>query len=298
MKKFAVYTASIGGYDEIHQPLAVDDRFDYIFFSDEVVADKVGVWQIRKIEYKNADKTRIARYVKTHPEELLPKYKATLWIDASIFITSKFIYDKVIELFDEDVLFASVRHPYRDCIYDEAYMVYGLDSEDIIFNWCHFLRSINYPRHNGLYESSIVYRLNCSNVKIVDDEWWNCIQSYSRRDQLSLNYVLWKNQIRQSYLLPVGEHMANSPNIKVQKHTRVSLDKGRRNLNQSFFEHTRCRCRVGVIEKQSQFMDFHYWLYGLNIFIAKFFLFIWGWCATIVYGPIIKLRANEKRKRK
>ena len=36
MKKFAVYTASIGGYDEIHQPLAVDDRFDYIFFSNNV----------------------------------------------------------------------------------------------------------------------------------------------------------------------------------------------------------------------------------------------------------------------
>ncbi len=28
------------------------------------------------------------------------------------------------------------------------------------------------------------------------DEWWYYIENYSKRDQLSLSYVLWKNQVK------------------------------------------------------------------------------------------------------
>ena len=35
-KKCVIYTAMVGGYDEIMQPLVVDDRFDYILFSNDI----------------------------------------------------------------------------------------------------------------------------------------------------------------------------------------------------------------------------------------------------------------------
>ena len=41
MNKFAIYTALIGGYDSIRQPLVIDDRFDYILFTDEVKEKKI-----------------------------------------------------------------------------------------------------------------------------------------------------------------------------------------------------------------------------------------------------------------
>lgn len=69
MNKFVIYTAIIGNYDEILQPQVIDDRFDYVLFSNE---NRVGVWQVRPIAYVNDIQTKIARYVKTHPEELLP----------------------------------------------------------------------------------------------------------------------------------------------------------------------------------------------------------------------------------
>ena len=94
MNLFAIYTACIGGYDNILQPKAIDDRFDYILFSDEVAKERVGVWQVRHVDYTNPDKTRIARYVKTHPEELLPEYEATLWMDANIQIVSSKVYGR------------------------------------------------------------------------------------------------------------------------------------------------------------------------------------------------------------
>lgn len=296
MKKFAIYTALIGGYDNVHQPQYTNEQFDFILFTDEVANYSAGIWQVRKVEYHNEDKTRIARYVKTHPEELLPEYAATLWIDASILITSPFIYDKVVQLYQDGVQLASVKHPYRDCIYDEAYVVYGLDTEKNIFNWCHYLRSIEYPRHNGLFESSLVYRRNDVETKVVDDMWWECIVNYSRRDQLSLNYALWKNPLKIESLLPQGEHMACSQNIQVQKHKTTSKQAGRRGVKESFWEHARCRCRSGMEEKTEQFREFHYWLYGLNPIVAKFLLHIWGVYATVVYGTIIKFRAYKRHK--
>lgn len=295
VKKFAVYTALIGGYDHIHQPNYVDANFDYILFSDEINDISTGIWQVRKVEYKNCDKTRIARYVKTHPEILLPEYEATLWIDASILITSPYIYNQITHLFQSGIQFASVRHPYRNCIYDEAYYVYGLDREKNIFNWCHYLRSINYPRNCGLFESSLIYRRNDHLMKNVDENWWNCIVNYSRRDQLSY-YVLWKNPLNISYLLPEGEHMACSPNIQVQKHKNISKQSGRRGVKESFLEHARNRCRCGMEEKKEQFKEFHYWLYGLNPSIARILLCLWGWYALVVYGAIIKYRAYKRHK--
>jgi len=28
------------------------------------------------------------------------------------------------------------------------------------------------------------------------EDWWNMIHQYSRRDQASLSYVMWKNELR------------------------------------------------------------------------------------------------------
>ena len=71
-----------------HQPKYIDDRFDYILFTDEPKEKHIGVWEVRKVDYSNSDKTRIARYIKTHPHTLLPQYKATVWLDANLEIIS------------------------------------------------------------------------------------------------------------------------------------------------------------------------------------------------------------------
>ena len=85
-KKYAIYTAMVGGYDEIMQPMVVDDWFDYFLFSNDIKEDRVGVWQVRPIAYTHPDNTRICRFVKTHPEELLQGYEFSIWMDANIQI--------------------------------------------------------------------------------------------------------------------------------------------------------------------------------------------------------------------
>ena len=61
MNKYAIYTAIVGNYDEIFQPEIVDSRFDYILFSTDIELQRIGVWQVRKINYTNDDKIKIKK---------------------------------------------------------------------------------------------------------------------------------------------------------------------------------------------------------------------------------------------
>ena len=297
LNKFVVYTVQTGGYDQINQPSVVDDRFDYVLFTDKIEQTRIGIWQVRSIPYVNDDKTRLSRYPKMHPKELLADYVASLYVDANVQITGQCIYDRCVELYEQSVDWAGNNHPYRDCIYDEAYFVYGLDTEENIFCWCHRLRKEGYPRHHGLFENNVIFRVHNERTKQVDAMWWQLYEQYTRRDQLTLFYVLWKYpKVKTGLLLPMDELNGDQKPFQVLKHTEVSRDSGRRGLNQTFWEHARCRCRYGIIEKEQQFREFHYWLYGLNPFAAKVFLYLWGFYAILVYGPIAKYRASHRRK--
>lgn len=296
MKNFVVYTALTGNYDNIEQPSVIDDRFDYVLFTDSVVVSSIGVWQVRSIPYENEDLTRVSRYPKMHPEELLKDYKASLYHDANIQITDSRIYDRVAELYSHGIEWAGIKHPYRDCIYDEAYNVYRLEKEELIFRWCHRLRQENYPRHNGLFENNVIFRVHNNCVSQVDEMWWRLYESHTRRDQLTLCYVLWKMPIvKIGYILEENENACNSSTIRKISHKKSARQT--RGVNVSFLEHARCRCRNGMEEKKDCFRDFHYWLYGLNPKIAKFLLFLWGWYALLVYGTIIKFRAFKRHKK-
>ena len=206
MKQFVVYTVQTGGYDVVQQPLVVDERFDYVLFTDICEQETIGIWQIREIPYEHVDKTRLSRYPKMHPNQLLAEYKASLYIDANIQITGQRIYDRVVKCCDRQIDWAGIKHPYRDCLYDEAYVVYSLDSEQNIFRWCHNLRTEDYPRHRGLFENNVIFRTHNNQTKLANAMWWNLYEEYTRRDQLTLFYVFWKNpNVKTSLLLPSGE---------------------------------------------------------------------------------------------
>ena len=223
-KKYAIYTAMVGGYDEIMQPVVVDDRFDYILFSNDIKEDRVGVWQVRPIVYTNPDNTRICRYVKTHPEELLPGYDASVWMDSNIHIMTSAVYERIVELYESGSLIASMNHPLRDCIYDEAFEVMYIryEREKVVVDWCHKLRKENYPKHNGLYETNVMFRKhNTSLISETNVMWWDCIEKFSKRDQLSFNYVLWKLGVKCEYFL--GEHQCvhNSTHFSYIEHQNI-----------------------------------------------------------------------------
>ena len=55
-------------------------------------------------------------------------------------------------------------------------------------------RKAGYPADNGLVSGAIIFRKNASpTVKKINEDWWREIESGSVRDQLSFDYVAWKN---------------------------------------------------------------------------------------------------------
>lgn len=219
-KPYVIYSAMLGGYDQILQPLAVDDRFDFVLFTNDVADPNVGVWQIRPIEYQNEDNTRICRYVKTHPEILLPEYKASVWMDMNVLIKTSCLYDCVVRLLEDGIEVSSMCHPSRCCIYDEAFAVMhmGVEHESVVLKWCKHLRKENYPVNNGLCETNVVFRKHSKRISDIDAYWWECIEGNSRRDQLSFNYVLWKKNVPCHYLLGEGKSVRNTEHFGIVKH--------------------------------------------------------------------------------
>jgi hypothetical protein len=54
----------------------------------------------------------------------------------------------------------------------------------------------NYPTGAGLAECPVILRRHTKGTELFNEIWWNEIETHSRRDQLSFNYVAWKLRIR------------------------------------------------------------------------------------------------------
>lgn len=226
MNKKVIYTCVTGGYDHISQPKCVFDGFDYICFSDDFVEKRMGVWEIRPIPFECNDMTRLSRFVKLNPHIVLSEYEYSLWMDSNLCILTEDLSHIIDSLIKKNVLMASVNHPKLDCIYDDAAkcIVGGRDCYFVIKRQVEFLHSQNYPRHNGLYENNLIFRKhNDGLIKKISTDWWTIYMQYSKRDQLSLCYILWKNRFTPELLFPKGISTRNSTCVGYIKHPKQSF---------------------------------------------------------------------------
>lgn len=277
MSNFAIYTACIGGYDNVFQPITVDERFDYILFTNDVKVDRIGIWRVRPIYYSNTDMRCIARYVKTHPEELLPEYDATLWMDMNIQIADSFVYKRFVALYESNAQIASIQHPERDCIYAEAFTLsnWRYENDYIAFEWCHKIRKEGYPQHRGLYETGILFRRKSDVMTKVNEMWWDCINTYSRRDQFSCNYVLWKFGVKEEYFFSPGVNLRYTEHVNHVMHV-VS----RKLLKTTLLEEVRRKERIifpTILQKQ--------WNVLCALPFPQLVLPIWGIIVGIIGMP-------------
>lgn len=221
MNKFAIYTAIVGKYDNILQPLVTGEGFDFILFSNDIKDKQIGVWKVRSIPYHNDIQTKVARWVKTHPEDLLSEYEYTIWMDANIQINDSFVYNRIIQLTESQSLISSMWHHERDCIYEEAIELLsrGMEHERIVYKWISQLKKRHYIHHNGLCETNVLFRANqSSSIHELDSLWWEIIDSFSKRDQLSFNYLLWRKKMACPYFLTKGENTRNSSHFNYNYH--------------------------------------------------------------------------------
>jgi len=198
-----VYTALYGNKDILRNPLVVSDNFDYVCFTDNKSLNS-DVWQFKYSEPIHSDPVRSAKIFKAKPHEYFPDYEISIWVDANFLIKSdlNLFLEKANNLKDANMLL--FQHDQgRNCIYDEAEIIinHKKDDPDIVNKQMKKYHDDKYPTNNGLTANSILLRRHNSNDIInLSNLWWNEIEQFSRRDQLSFCYCLWKNSVKY-YLL-------------------------------------------------------------------------------------------------
>lgn len=262
MKRFCIYTAIVGGYDVIKQPLVVDADFDFLLFTDEIKEDRIGVWEVRSLGYENEIQTKTARYVKTNPELFCKEYEACVWIDASVKIISGLFYQRVKHFYEKKDVIATLTHPDWKCTYQEMFqiMYLGWESERVTLDWGHFLREEGFPRDIGTYETRVLYRKHSDEtVRALDRLWWSCVERFSRRDQYSFRYCLWKLRVDCVGFLPINYNAHDNECFLVEKHIKNERNgKMVGNGVKSWL----MRYYIKHADEREIIEDLYYWIYG------------------------------------
>lgn len=225
MKKKVLYTVLTGGYDQLIQHNYVDESYDYICFSNDFKDKQVGIWKIKPIlEEKNLSNHLLSRLPKLQPHKFLESYDFSIYVDANINIKDNFIFKRVENLISKNILFAGLKHQQRECLYRESLEVLLKGFEKNIRKTTEQMKIFvkdGFPFKYGMYEANVLYRNHNSDIiKRQSDDWWKYVQNYSQRDQLSLSYTLWKNNIPFNFLLPENEWSRNSTHIDCYRHPK------------------------------------------------------------------------------
>jgi hypothetical protein len=201
VKTCVVYTAITGNKDNFTPPRARNDRmFDYVIFTDRRGFVAKG-WKIIDITAKSSDFNRAAKVYKVLPHRFLPGYEYSIWLDGHLQIVGE-LYG-ILRSALAKANMAAFQHPSRNCIYKEygACVKQKKDSVEVMKEQIEKYRADGYPENNGLIMGGALLRRHMQpDVSAAMEAWWKEILCHSCRDQLSFNYVAWKQRFSFSYI--------------------------------------------------------------------------------------------------
>jgi hypothetical protein len=199
--KNVIYGFLVGDYGKLNEPLIKSKGWDYVLFSDNKNL-KSNIWDIRPLskEYKNIkDPKRIAMMHRIEFYKLFKKseYENIMCVHGDLLIKEDLNnFMKEYDLNNNKYDLAILEHPHRNCVYAEAFVVkhFKLDFPELIDKVVIKYQSENYPLENGLYCTALmVIKNKKDNLREFFKIWSNEYINGSRRDQLSINYSLWKS---------------------------------------------------------------------------------------------------------
>jgi len=217
--KTTVYTSIFGGYDTLYDNQYLTDGVDYTCFTDSNI--KSDTWKVVKSTPLYTDSNRNAKKYKLLPHRYLKQYEYSLWIDGNFTVIGNI--DILVEKYLKDSNIAFFNHQNtsldpRNCIYQEASTILNAgkinmqrtpergilnykDNPKTIINQVQRYQNEGYPQNNGLIKGGIIIRRHNENDVISAMEaWWEEVKYNSKRDQLSFNYIAWKQNLKFNYI--------------------------------------------------------------------------------------------------
>lgn len=159
----------------------------------------------------STDPARESRKAKILPHLFLKEYEYSIYMDGNFLILQNPI--PLIQKALSNHTMAHFDHQQstdvRNCIYQESEAIKSLyeetgrlkDDLEVIEKQIMGFRKAGFPENYGLLKGGILIRKHKDPQLIeVMNQWWDIVQQNSRRDQLSFNYVAWKNNFQSLYL--------------------------------------------------------------------------------------------------
>ena len=215
--KIAVYTANIGGCIKFYEPQILENNVDYIYFTDDknLKSDK---WEIVYVE--NTSETTnvspgnrsLAKRIKMLFWEYLKEYDWVVWIDAQNQILSDG-FRSYIDTIPSTIDAVFKPNPWprdsvnkRTSVFAEIKELrkMNLEDADALDVWEEELQKLDFPANEyGLFETNIIFwRYSSKNItRDFNQEWWSLSTKRFRRDQLTINYLIWKHDIKEYVLV-------------------------------------------------------------------------------------------------
>jgi len=198
-----VYTC-LFGYSEQFNDLVYerDDSIDFVCFTDMPELQS-NFWRIEQVDRGKLDPSRAAKQYKILPHRFLREYSASLYIDNTVRlkVTPAEIFNRY--LCESRSPLVCFRHPWRECVYDEAreVLALGFDKPELVEAQMVYYRSLNYPQRNGLWKGAFLLRRHHDRRLVrVMETWFKLVCEYSQRDQLSFPVAAWLHRFQPQFI--------------------------------------------------------------------------------------------------
>lgn len=208
-KKFVIYTAHFGAPGRFRRHESSIPDVDRIYFTDLDI--KEGCHQMMPIgggasvqndfyNVKRVDMSHIGglpilrqRNVKICiPDEIFNNYEYSMYLDIKRPYSIDFEW--MLGCLEPHADIVLRQHRPRDCAYDEGKWLIrkGIYDSENIQRQMNFYKKEKFPTHNGLYVSGQLFRRHTKRLKEFSKLWWEQVERFSYRDQVSLPYTIWK----------------------------------------------------------------------------------------------------------
>ena len=194
--KKVVYSIIIGDYDQISS-FNKQEGFNYFLFTDTNCSNNTN-WTIipisKLIEKVNISGIKITRYIKLFPHLFFKDYELSIYFDGSLILNGD-LNELLLRILNPTFNLYLLQHPQRNKVFQElsAVVFHKKETKEAVDIIEKRYVKINFPDNLGLTENCIIIRRhNKKDIIKLMEVWWNEIKNYSYRDQLSLNFAIWK----------------------------------------------------------------------------------------------------------
>lgn len=210
-QEVVLYSCVFNKRDPI-RPIEFNDGFKYILFTDDLTIPSQG-WELRSPVWTSSDPVRTSRFHKHHAFELFPDAPYVIWLDMT-----HWAYASLRPLLTEHDLVLH-KHQFRNTARAEATECANInfDTPEVLLTQVAYYAKEGFRDNVGLYASSCMIMRNTDACRQLSELWWEEICHWSRRDQVSLPYCLWRLGL-QPGIIPGVDRRGFSPYFKFKSH--------------------------------------------------------------------------------